>query len=205
MNAPHATHSEHIPAHAAAAYKWVLSRVWAGLSVLDFGCGDSPLPRMLFDAGCDVSAIDRDRKAANFQALSLGGRIATHWALNAFDPPIFADGRFDVVLACWSLEHNTRGEQHYLLRRLGECLKPGGRLLVAASLAIGDSHEQIHRPDPRWLLNDYDHRRLIAASGLAPVDAQYFWSAGGFCAPCSRHDSRAMLICYELRKGEACC
>jgi 2-polyprenyl-3-methyl-5-hydroxy-6-metoxy-1,4-benzoquinol methylase len=75
---------------------------WAGLSVLEVGCGDGRLTRRYAHAARSVLAIDPDH--ANIAALRADPpRGPVDARAIAFDRLDVFDRRFDIVLLSWSL------------------------------------------------------------------------------------------------------
>jgi SAM-dependent methyltransferase len=110
-------------------------RNWArtlprGGSVIDLGCGSGfPITSVLVDEGLDVFGVDAaPTLVAAFQHNLPGAPIICE----AVQESKFFGRTFDAVLA-WGLMFLLKAEdQHLLIRRFGEILVPGGRLLFTS-------------------------------------------------------------------------
>jgi SAM-dependent methyltransferase len=110
-------------------------RNWArtlprGGSVIDLGCGSGfPITSVLVDEGLDVFGVDAaPTLVAEFQHNLPGTPIICE----AVQESKFFGRTFDAVLA-WGLMFLLKAEdQHLLIRRFGEILVPGGRLLFTS-------------------------------------------------------------------------
>lgn len=109
--------------------KWdfdvALGYVSASDRVLDIACGTGEFLGILGSRGCEAAGIDMNAAAIDAaraqglaaQCISLGEYAKTH------------AGRFDVAVALQVIEHVA--EVQPFMRAALECLKPGGRLIVA--------------------------------------------------------------------------
>ena len=91
-------------------------------SVLDAGCGNGGVARLLRERVREVTAIDVEASPAWAEEPGLGFAVA-----DAEELP-FADGTFDVVHSKDSLHHMTTPER--ALAEYRRVLKPGGSVLV---------------------------------------------------------------------------
>jgi ubiquinone/menaquinone biosynthesis C-methylase UbiE len=147
---------------------WVdalLERLEPGSVVLDLGCGNGMVTRVLAErhgvTAVDLSAAQLDRARAKVPAAMFVQADATAVEL----PP----AAFDAVVSTFVLGHVPRAEQLPLLARISAWLRPGGWFL--GTLGIGDSDDFI---EPDWLgapmfFASFDERtnlRMLADSGL---------------------------------------
>ncbi|GAA1275848.1 class I SAM-dependent methyltransferase [Sphaerisporangium rubeum] len=111
-----------------ASAEWVLRRLRPGARVLDVGCGTGlPTARQLTDAGCEVIGID-----ISPVMLGLASRHVPEADLRLMDVVELDSklGRFDAVVAFFSLSMLPRDEIMLSLLRIHERLVPGGWLAV---------------------------------------------------------------------------
>lgn len=118
------------------------------LNILDFGCGDGFLLKMLGDAGCkELYGIDYSVKAISFATLLLPDNVKLFSADVVKSNP-FLDNTFDYIFMVEVLEHIIPKDIDGLLFILKKILKPGGKLVVTVPskkvpLAV-DSHHYQH-------------------------------------------------------------
>lgn len=106
-------------ARAPFLQKWV----GTGKKVLDIGCRDGELTQF-FHSGNQVLGVDIDREALKLAEEKLG--IETLW-LDVNNEFPFADGTFDVVVACEIMEHIYHTGT--FLEHIHRILRPGGIFL----------------------------------------------------------------------------
>lgn len=121
-----------------AAAEWVIGSLPAGSRVLDLGCGTGlPTARQLVEAGCEVVGVDLSRGMVALAREYVPG--ATFHRLDIADlaPDGPHDlGRFDAVVAFFSLLMLTRAEIPGVLRTVHGMLVPGG--LFSLSMVEAD-------------------------------------------------------------------
>jgi 2-polyprenyl-3-methyl-5-hydroxy-6-metoxy-1,4-benzoquinol methylase len=163
-----------------------------GSSVLDLGCGQGALVRLLNDHGFVARGID-----ASSEQVALAQRIAPGAVEEAdlFDFLTEDHPRFDAILAIDLLEHLTRSEVLRVLSWVGTALRTGGvfiaRMPNAASplgalYQFGDlTHETA--------LSPRSFRQACAAAGLSDVA----------CFPCKPglHGLKSVSRMFVLRVG----
>ena len=110
----------------AALEAVVLSRLERGMTVLDAGCGTGRLARHLSQvaAPVDLELVDSSREMLRRCGdLAYPSRVA-----DIMDLP-HEDGRFDLVVAAWSIEATK--DPYAALSELLRVLRPGGFLVVS--------------------------------------------------------------------------
>ncbi|MEV0495754.1 class I SAM-dependent methyltransferase [Streptomyces atratus] len=118
---------------ASSAHRASLERLLAQLAprsrVLDVGSGTGrPTAQSLADAGHDVLGVDVSPVMADLAARQVPG--ATFQCADIRELTLEEES-FDAVCVYFSLLQMSREEQSRLLRRLGQSLRRGGRLVVA--------------------------------------------------------------------------
>jgi len=163
-------------------YPWVLStlQLEPGLSVLDAGCGRSPIQFALGHLGCDVVGIDPN-EGVDWHGIdrSLARRFdcPIRYRREGMESISFPDQTFDRVCCVSVIEHcraepvsddlavpmneADRDLQARMMKEMLRVLKPGGLLVVTVDYAIARSSiEPAANPDVA---------HLIAATGLEPT------------------------------------
>lgn len=116
--------------------------------ILDFGCGDGFLLKMMNDVGCkDLSGIDYSAKAISFAKVLLPQNIKL-FSDNLVDNNPFPDNNFDYIFMVEVLEHIPPKDVENLLNVLKKILKPGGKLIITVPSKkiplASDSHHYQH-------------------------------------------------------------
>jgi SAM-dependent methyltransferase len=112
-----------------AAGEWLIRQLPRGARVLDAGCGTGvPTARQLGEAGLSVTGID-----ISAGMLALAGQNAPGADLRQLDLTGIGEelGRFDAVVAFFSLLLLPRAEVPGALARLRDVLVPAGLLLIS--------------------------------------------------------------------------
>lgn len=108
----------------------ILARVPAArdLAILDVGCGQGQLVRLLAQRGYrDVRGIDLSQEQIDL-AQDLGTKRVERADLFAF--AVEHSGEFDVIIAVDLVEHFDRSDVPRLFATLGQLLKDGGVLII---------------------------------------------------------------------------
>ena len=114
----------------------------AGMRVVDAGCGYGRNLVYLLRAGCEVFAVDADRRGVeHVRALAAQlapGLPAENFRVGAIERMELPDGFADVVI-CNSVLHFARDEDHFLamVEELWRVLRPGGLLFCRLGSRIG--------------------------------------------------------------------
>jgi SAM-dependent methyltransferase len=106
---------------------YVASVVAPGARVLDYGCGDGTVVRMLRDAGYDAYGVDIRWAGADYGDLEASdlGRAGHLRYYDEGGPLPFADGSFALVVSDQVLEHVV--PLHDAVREIERVLAPRGR------------------------------------------------------------------------------
>jgi ubiquinone/menaquinone biosynthesis C-methylase UbiE len=124
---------------------WVerlLQRLPEGARVLDLGCGNGMVTRVLVErhdvTGVDISAAQLERARRKAPRAAFVHADAAQLVL--------PQETFDGVVSTFVFGHVPRAEQGVLLDRVHAWLRPGGWLLI--TLGVGESHDVVV---PDWL------------------------------------------------------
>lgn len=114
-----------------------------GEQVLDAGCGQGIVTRMIASSGATVIACDRDeRMLAAAQAEEKAEPLGISYFLADIAHPLrLADQLFDAVMCVAVLIHDTEKEVRDFLTQARRLVKPGGRLVVSVM------HPLLYRSD----------------------------------------------------------
>jgi SAM-dependent methyltransferase len=138
-------------------YPWILSnlRLERGMSILDAGCGKSPIQFLLHDLGCEVSGIDH---VENVNWHGIDRRLSDRFGCDidyrkeSIESMSFKDDTFDRICCVSVIEHcraknavneklspqttEDRKLQRKLIREMIRVLKPGGLLVFTVDFNI---------------------------------------------------------------------
>ena len=161
-------------------------RPFAGLRLLDIGCGGGLLAEPMARLGADVVGVDAAPRNIPVAALHAAqSELVIDYRHGAAEDLAAAGERFDVVLAMEIIEHVS--DPPAFLAACRDLLKPGGLLICSTInrnpkswlMAIVGAEQVM-----RWLpVGTHDWRKfitpdelaaLLRAAGLAPVDAKGF-------------------------------
>jgi 2-polyprenyl-6-hydroxyphenyl methylase/3-demethylubiquinone-9 3-methyltransferase len=161
-------------------------RPFAGLRLLDVGCGGGLLAEPMTRLGADVVGVDAAPRNIPVAALHAAqSELVIDYRHGAAEDLAAAGERFDVVLAMEIIEHVS--DPPAFLAACRDLLKPGGLLICSTInrnpkswlMAIVGAEQVM-----RWLpVGTHDWRKfitpdelaaLLRAAGLAPVDAKGF-------------------------------
>jgi 2-polyprenyl-6-hydroxyphenyl methylase/3-demethylubiquinone-9 3-methyltransferase len=161
-------------------------RPFAGLRLLDIGCGGGLLAEPMARLGADVVGVDAAPRNIPVAALHAAqSELVIDYRHGAAEDLAAAGERFDVVLAMEIIEHVS--DPPAFLAACRHLLKPGGLLICSTInrnpkswlMAIVGAEQVM-----RWLpVGTHDWRKfitpdelaaLLRAAGLAPVDAKGF-------------------------------
>ena len=143
----------------------LISAVFKGQQVLEFGCNFGATAIMLALLGAEVTAVDINNElmtVAELNARRYGARTIKFELITEEGQLPFSNATFDLVTCASVLEYVEPGRLKVRLRELDRVLKPGGHLLVMGTsnrLAPQEVHSR------RWLIN-YVPRCADQAIGL---------------------------------------
>jgi SAM-dependent methyltransferase len=140
--------------------------------VLDVGCGDGQISRLLAGAGATVVGVDPTRNQITVAAERGGGATYARSAAAALP---FADDAFDAVVACLVFEHIDEVDE--AIGEVARVLRPGGRfsfflnhpLLQTPGSGWIDDHT-IDPPDQYWRIGPY----LVEQDSVEQVEKGVF-------------------------------
>lgn len=141
------------------------------LRLLEAGCGTGGNLALLSEFGT-VDAFELDDEARALATRK--GAVGVKKGMLPDDVP-FAPGSYDIVAAFDVIEHVA--EDVASLKRLGERLAPGGRLVmtVPALPWLWSRHDEAHHHYRRYLRRDVV--AALAKAGLKPVEVTYYNTA----------------------------
>jgi methionine biosynthesis protein MetW len=116
------------PSNPNDSHFQVVQLVGSGHDVLDVGCADGDVGRLLQETGNRVSGLDRDEEAAEKARADLGRVVVADLDTSSLLDH-FEAASFDVVVLADVLEHLREPER--ALREATELLREGGRLVLS--------------------------------------------------------------------------
>ena len=143
-------------------------RAWArqlapGATVLELGCGPGvPITAVLVEAGLAVHAVDA---SPTFVAAFKRRFPDTPIACEPVEESSFFDRRFDAVLSWGLMFLLSPPSQRALIRRMGEALTSGGRLLFTSPAEAATWSDAMTGCESRSLGAE-EYRRLLSDAGL---------------------------------------
>jgi len=175
-------------------YPWIVEQAEevSGKRVVDIGAGVSPVPLVLAARGAEVTTVDYMPPDARDMAkrdewgfldyATLSPRVRSING-NAAELDLGA-AQWDIVMSISVVEHMPAAVRREVLRRAGQWLKPGGRLLLTVdlvpnSLALWnrDRGQPVEDGQAHGSLSDLETE--IAASGIAVTRTEVVrWATG---------------------------
>ena len=163
-----------------------LAHVGRGQRVLDVGCGmGGSSIRLAREYGCRVTGITLSgvqRRWAAVAATLQGVGTAVDFRRQDAEAADFAPDSFDVV---WSIECTEHlFDKGAFFRRVGDWVKPGGRVAICAWLAARDADLPAKRPQVEAVLEAFlcpslgsfdDYRAWMTDAGLV-VETEQDWT-----------------------------
>jgi SAM-dependent methyltransferase len=128
----------------------------SGLRVLDLGCGDAEVGRVLLDAGCvSYIGIDGSEKMVQAARAALVGSVGevARCDIEEFSAPLAS---FDLVVSRMALHYVE--DLGRVLRVCHACLAPSGRIVFTVVHPVITSHDaRASTAEPResWVVDDY--------------------------------------------------
>ena len=137
-------------------------------SVLDIGCGDGQISRLLARAGATVTGVDPTWNQVRVAAERSGG---PQYARAAADALPFPDASFDAAVACLVFEHIDAVDA--AIAEVARVVRPGGRfsfflnhpLLQTPGSGWIDDH-MIDPPEQYWRIGPY----LVESESVEQVE-----------------------------------
>lgn len=154
---PHRKHSEVLRDHLRLQ----------GARVLDVGCGDGSLVRLLARQGAEVTGLDPSE--GQLSRARAAEPAADECFLRAVAESLpFIDGIFDAVIFFNALHHVPVESQAPALAEAARCLKAGGLLYVQEPVAEGNYFELLRPVEDETLVRAkaYEAVKSAVASGL---------------------------------------
>jgi len=160
----------------------------AGADVLDLGCGAGIPMTATLAVGRTVTGVDISAAQIALARANVPSATFLEADLTTLD---FPSGRFDAVVAFYSLTHVPRAEHAALFGRIRSWLRPGG--VFVASLGVEDSPDEVEA-DRLGVDMFFSHfsarvnRRLVAEAGFEIERADVVTE------PEDRHDARFLWV-----------
>lgn len=120
--------------HALARGLLGEGRAVEGKKTLEIGCGRGGFAEWLAAAGAVLTAADFSPVAVD-AARARARHPSTQWRVEDIQRLSFADGEFDVVVSCETVEHVP--EPRRALAELSRVLRPGGLLVLTCPNYLG--------------------------------------------------------------------
>jgi ubiquinone/menaquinone biosynthesis C-methylase UbiE len=138
-----------------------------GARVLEVGCGDGALVRLMTREGATVTGIEIDEgKLDRARAAEAAGE--ERYRVGRGEALPFEAGSFDLIVFFNSLHHVPVSLQDLALSEAARVLKPGGRLCVVEPLAEGALFELMRPVDDETEVRAAAYQALHRASEKGP-------------------------------------
>ncbi|MCX5610276.1 methyltransferase domain-containing protein [Streptomyces sp. NBC_00047] len=181
-----------------AALDWLTARLPAGARVLDVGSGTGrPVAETLVRAGYEVTGIDVSAAMVELARAQVPAARFERRDVRDYRAP---DGGFDAVCAFFPLLVMGRDEVGEALRRITECLVPGG-YFVMATVPADIADVEIEWMGHRVRVSSYSTaeylRRLREDCGLEVL----YHATSTFRPDSDLAEPEDHLFCYARRSG----
>lgn len=129
-----------------------------GMTALDVGCGLGDNAEALAGHGFDVTAFDLVPDAIDWAKKRFPASKVDWQVADIFQPPPQWKNAFDLVHECYTIQAVTPRLHGAMMQAIGDCVKPGGRLVVIAKAR--DVAEPVF--EPPWPLAREEFTPLTA-------------------------------------------
>jgi ubiquinone/menaquinone biosynthesis C-methylase UbiE len=136
-----------------------------GKTILDIGCGDGGLTRLLARGGAQATGVDIDDRQLS-RARAAEPVPGAHYAVGRGERLDNADGSLDAVVYMNSLHHVPEPDIAAALAEAARVLRPGGILLVIEPLAEGPNFALVQPVEDETGIRAVAYAALKAAAGF---------------------------------------
>lgn len=156
-------------------------------SLLDLGCGDGRLARLVGDSHPELQrivAVDTSQPMLELARSSLGTDDGVVVGLHDMNESISPLGKFGAVVSGFAIHHVSNERKQSLFAEIFEAVQPGGVFanLEVVRCATPDLHAEFYRrigrtgDDPEDVLAPVEPQlEWMRAAGFADVDCQWRW------------------------------